>query len=89
MMSTFYLGIQTKYNGGFFTNGKEYSTLKNVEIEVVYWRIFVKLGKSPSKQRLAGEAKVGNARKLANEGKKRWRNHPCQEAEGQPDQAEG
>ena len=65
----FYPGIETNSNGGLFTNGKEYPTLKKVEIEVVYWRLFVALGKSPSERRLACEAKVGKtyARKLINE----------------------
>ena len=53
-------GINMNANGGHYINGQEYSTLKKVEVEAVYWNLFVELGKAPSKRVLAREARVGS-----------------------------
>ena len=53
-------GINQNAHGGHYINGQEYSTLKKVEVEVVFWNLFVELGKAPSKRVLAREARVGS-----------------------------
>ena len=52
-------GILENLNSGFFENGKEYSTLKQVEVENEYWSLVSPAnGKTPSKRVLAKAAKV-------------------------------
>ena len=52
-------GLNVNSNGGFFENGKEYSTLKKAEVEREYWDLVgSENGKKPSKRVLAKAAKV-------------------------------
>ena len=52
-------GISENLNGGFYENGKEYSTLKKAEVEREYWSLVgAANGKTPSKRVLAKAAKV-------------------------------
>ena len=53
-------GLNENSNGGYFENGKEYSTIKKAEVEREYWRLVGKAedGKTPSKRVLAKAAKV-------------------------------
>ena len=64
-------GISENLNGGFFENGKEYSTLKKAEVEREYWRLvsMAENGKTPSKRKLAVAARVSPnyARKIITE----------------------
>ena len=59
MRFSFWTGVNQNAYGGHHINGKEYSTLKKVQVEVVYWRLFVELKKAPSKRVLAKGARVG------------------------------
>ena len=47
MRFSFWTGVNQNAYRGHYINGKEYNTLKKVEVEVVYWRLFVELKKAP------------------------------------------
>ena len=51
--------VERNSNGGYYQNGKEYCTLKKVEVEEEYWQLRVRGGgKAPSKRELAKVAGV-------------------------------